>query len=233
MSAVNAALETAMETIRAVTSTTDEKASAYSLIDAAIRTHQAWPQLGKCDSPTSGASRPRRSSTAKNESPSVSCTHDDSTLSRHTEEATSSTDLCRPWKTNDSKSTSQQLQKRKQLHTSRQTSLDKLDQTSLASDKPDRPDKAKPKGFTGGRPLPASYKAHKKTKADEEEKRGYPPRRLVHAIFHLHASSGAVKLAAWKNVGASRQFLKWIREGVTIPLLNNRLPPHSTKASPL
>jgi hypothetical protein len=39
-SAANSALEIAMETIRAVTSTPDEKAYAYSLIDAALRTHQ-------------------------------------------------------------------------------------------------------------------------------------------------------------------------------------------------
>jgi hypothetical protein len=39
-SAANAALETAMETIRSVTSTPDEKTYAYTLIDAAIRTHQ-------------------------------------------------------------------------------------------------------------------------------------------------------------------------------------------------
>jgi hypothetical protein len=33
------------------------------------------------------------------------------------------------------------------------------------------------------------------------------------------------KWQVWKNIGASGQVLKWIREGVTIPFLNNRLPP--------
>jgi hypothetical protein len=45
-------------------------------------------------------------------------------------EATSSTASCQPWKTSDSKSASQQLQKRKQLHSSRPTSLDHTDRTS-------------------------------------------------------------------------------------------------------
>jgi hypothetical protein len=36
-----------METIRAVTFTPDEKAYAYSLIDAAIRTHQALASTGE------------------------------------------------------------------------------------------------------------------------------------------------------------------------------------------
>jgi hypothetical protein len=38
-------------------------------------------------------------------------------------------------------------------------------------DKPDKPDKhnAKPKDRTGGRPLPATDKAHKKTEAGKEE----------------------------------------------------------------
>jgi hypothetical protein len=45
--AANSALETAMETIRAVTSTPDETAYAYSLVDAALRTHQAMASAGK------------------------------------------------------------------------------------------------------------------------------------------------------------------------------------------
>jgi hypothetical protein len=36
------------------------------------------------------------------------------------------------------------------------------------SDKPDK-HKAKPKDRTGGRPLPSTYKAHKKTEADYKE----------------------------------------------------------------
>jgi hypothetical protein len=41
MSAANAALTTALETIRSDTSTPDEKAYAYARINAAIRRHQA------------------------------------------------------------------------------------------------------------------------------------------------------------------------------------------------
>jgi hypothetical protein len=45
------------------------------------------------------------------------------------------------------------------------------DRLDKPNDKPDNPDihKAKPKDRTGGRPLPATDKAHKKTEADKEE----------------------------------------------------------------
>jgi hypothetical protein len=45
--AANSALETAMETIRSVTSTPDETAYAYSLVNAALRTHQAVASAGE------------------------------------------------------------------------------------------------------------------------------------------------------------------------------------------
>jgi hypothetical protein len=45
------------------------------------------------------------------------------------------------------------------------------DRPDRPNDKPDKPDKpkAKPKDRTGGRPLPSTGKAHKKTEADKEE----------------------------------------------------------------
>jgi hypothetical protein len=45
--AANSALETAMETLRSVTSTPDETAYAYSLVDAALRTHQVVASAGE------------------------------------------------------------------------------------------------------------------------------------------------------------------------------------------
>jgi hypothetical protein len=47
----------------------------------------------------------------------------------------------------------------------------RLDRPDMPNDKPDKPDKhkAKPKDHTGGRPLPSTDKAHKKTEADKEE----------------------------------------------------------------
>jgi hypothetical protein len=45
--ATNSALEIAMETIRADSSTPDEIAYAYSLVDAALRTHQALASAGE------------------------------------------------------------------------------------------------------------------------------------------------------------------------------------------
>jgi hypothetical protein len=36
---------------------------------------------------------------------------------------------------------------------------------------------------------------------------------------------------AWKDIGASGQVLKWIREGVTIPFLNNRPTPFNQGVS--
>jgi hypothetical protein len=37
---------------------------------------------------------------------------------------------------------------------------------------------------------------------------------------------------AWKDIGASGQVLKWIREGVAIPFLNNRPPPPVNQGYP-
>jgi hypothetical protein len=48
---------------------------------------------------------------------------------------------------------------------------DKPDKPNDKPDKPDKPDKhkTKPHDRTGGRPLPATGKEHKKTEADKEE----------------------------------------------------------------
>jgi phage tail sheath protein FI len=52
-SAASAAIETVVKTIRSVFSVSDDKACAYTLIDAAIRTYQAVASTGwKHDSPT-------------------------------------------------------------------------------------------------------------------------------------------------------------------------------------
>ena len=47
----------------------------------------------------------------------------------------------------------------------------KPDRPDMPNDKPDKPDKnkAKPKDRTGGRPLPSTDRAHKKTEADKEK----------------------------------------------------------------
>jgi hypothetical protein len=132
-SAANAALENVVETIRLVTATPDEKAYAYSLIDAAVRTHQAVASTGKRDSHASYASKPRRSSTEKSESPSASYTHVASTSSQQKAGAISSTEYYQPYKTNESKAKSPQLTKHKQLHILRPTSLDMTNRTSPAT----------------------------------------------------------------------------------------------------
>jgi hypothetical protein len=122
--ATNSALETAMETIRAVTSTPDEQPTPTHSSTRRYVHIKLLTQRGKRDSPTLGASRRIRSSPAKNASRSDSSSRVASIPSPPTVEATSSTDSCQPWRTNDSKSTSHQLQKRKQLHSSTPTSLD-------------------------------------------------------------------------------------------------------------
>jgi hypothetical protein len=78
------------------------------------------------------------------------------------------------------------------------------------SDKPDEPDKnkAKLKDRTGDRPLPSTDKARKKTEADKEEWRGYPPRRRMHTIFKVHAPSRAVKLASMERYRCERTCLE-------------------------
>jgi hypothetical protein len=159
-----------METIRAVTSTPDDKAYAYSLIDAALRTHEALASAGEARLAyitRFKAKKLRRSSPAKSESPSGSSTHVASTPSPPTEEATSSTDSCQPWKTSDLKSASPQLLRRKHLYSSRPTRLDQIDRTSRTTSRTNTRPSLRTARETA--PSPLTDKAHKKTESDKEE----------------------------------------------------------------
>jgi hypothetical protein len=94
--------------------------------------------------------------------------------------------------------------------------------------------KAMPKGRTGGRPLPSTGKAHKKTEAEEKERRGTPPRRLMHDIFQLHASSRAAKLPSMEICRRERTSLEidpggrhdpLPKQSTTTPVQPRCLPP--------
>jgi hypothetical protein len=75
------------------------------------------------------------------------------------------------------------------------------DRPHKPGDKPGMTDKnkAKPKDRTGGRPLPSTDKAHKKTEADKEQRRGSPRRRFMRTRFKLHAASRAANLASMEK----------------------------------
>jgi hypothetical protein len=72
---------------------------------------------------------------------------------------------------------------------------------------PDK-NKANTKDRTGGRPLPSADKARKKDEAEKEERRGNPPRRLMHTISQPHASSRAAKHASMERYHRERTSLE-------------------------
>jgi hypothetical protein len=100
--AANAALETAVETIRAVTSTPNETTYAFSLVDAALRTHQAVASAGEAR--LTYIRRFKANKILTGEERVAEClVYTRCFDSFASVEATSSTESCQPWRTNDSK----------------------------------------------------------------------------------------------------------------------------------
>jgi hypothetical protein len=166
--AANAELETAMETIRAVTSTPDETTYAYSLVDATLRTQQAVASTGearlmrfKAKKTLTGEERVAErlvytrcfdtvaSDRGGNVVDGLLAALDDKRL-----EIISITTAAK-------------------AQAAAQFKADKPrpNRPDRPNDKPGKPDKpkAKPKDRKGGSPLPSTDKAHKKIDADKEE----------------------------------------------------------------
>jgi hypothetical protein len=85
-------------------------------------------------------------------------------------------------------------------------------------------DKAKPKGRMGGRPpcLPTRHTRRPRlTRRNDGVTRHADSctQELEYMSHHVRRN-----WQAWKHVGESGKVLKWIREGETIPFLNNRPP---------
>jgi hypothetical protein len=127
-----------METSRAVTSTPDETAYAYSLVDVALRTHQAVASAGEAQLTSLRRFKAKKILTGEERvAERLVYTRCFDTIA--SDRGVNVVDLyCQPWRTSDSKSASQHLQKRKQLHSSRPTSLDQTDRTSRTTSRTSR-----------------------------------------------------------------------------------------------
>jgi hypothetical protein len=102
------------------------------------------------------------------------------------------------------------------------------DRPDKPCDKPDRPAKkiAKPKDRSGGRLPPPLPTRHTRRPRPTRRNDGVT-RRAESCTPHSNYMRYRVRRnwQAWKDIGATGQVLKWIREGVTIPFLNTRPPP--------
>jgi hypothetical protein len=159
-----------METIRAVTSTPDETTYAYSLVDAALRAHQAMALTGEA-----------RLTCIKRFKAKKILTGEERVAERLV--YTRCFDIVDSDRGGNVVDGLLSAMEDKRLEVSitgaakaqaaAQFKADKPrpDKPDKPNDKPDKPGKhkAKPKDRTGGRPLPSTDKAHKKTEADKGE----------------------------------------------------------------
>jgi hypothetical protein len=158
-----------METIRAVTSTPDETAYAYSLGDAALRTHQAVASAGearltyirrfKAKKILTGGERVAERLVYTRCFDTIASDRGGNVV----DGLMSALEDKRP---KVSITTAAKAQAAAQFKDDKP----RPGRPDKPNDKPDKPDKhkAKPKDRTGGRPLPSTDKAHKKTEADKE-----------------------------------------------------------------
>jgi hypothetical protein len=159
-----------METIRAVTSTPDETAYAYSLVDAALRTHQAVASTGEarlaCIRRFKGKKIPTGEERVAERLVYTRCF--DTVASDRGGNVVDGLLSAVEDKRLEVSITSAA---KAQVVAHFKADKPRPDRPDKPNDKPDKPDKhkAKPKDRTGGRPLPSTDKAHKKTEADKEE----------------------------------------------------------------
>jgi hypothetical protein len=159
-----------METIRAVTSTPDEKAYAYSFIDAALRTHQAvasaeiarltYIMRFKAKKILSGEGRVAKRLVYTRCFDTI-----DADRGGNVVDGLLSALEVKPLEVSITAAAKAQA-------TAKFKANKPLpNRPGKPSDKPDKPDKhmAKPKDRMGGRPIPSTDKAHKKNEADKEE----------------------------------------------------------------
>jgi hypothetical protein len=152
-----------METVRSDTSTPDETAYAYSLVDAALRTHQAVASTGEARLTYTRRFKAKKILTGE-------------------ERVAERLVYTRCFDTVASKVVDglMSVMEYKRLEVSITAAAKAQGAAHFKADKPrpdkpdkpnDKPDKNKvsPKDRTGGRPLPSTDKAHKKTEADKEE----------------------------------------------------------------
>jgi hypothetical protein len=159
-----------METIRAVTSTLDERAYAYSLADAALRAHKAVASAGEARLTYIRRFKAKKILTGEERvAERLVYTRCFDTIA--SDRVFNVVDELLP--ALDDKRLKVNITAVGEAQATAKFKVDKprQDRPDKPNDKPNKPDKhkAKPKDRTGGRPLLATDKAHKKTEADKEE----------------------------------------------------------------
>jgi hypothetical protein len=159
-----------METIRAVTSTPDEKAYAYSLIDDAVRIHQAVTSAREARLTNIKRFNAKKILTGKErvaERLVYTRCFDTIAADRGGNVVDGLLSALEDKRLEVSITAAAKAQAIAQF----KADTPRPYRPDNPSDKPDKPDKhkAEPKDRTGGRPLPATDKTHKKTEADKEE----------------------------------------------------------------
>jgi hypothetical protein len=168
--AANAALETAMETLRAVTSTPDETTYAYSLVDAALRTYQAVASTGEARLTYIMRFKAKKIPTGEERvAERLVYTRCCDTIA--SDRGGNVVDGLLSAMEDKRLEVSFTALAKAQAAAQFKADKPRPDTPVRPNDKPDKPDKpmAKPKDRTGGRPLPSTDKADKKTEADKEE----------------------------------------------------------------
>jgi hypothetical protein len=159
-----------VEAILAVTSTPEEKVYAYSLIDAALRTHRAVASAGEARlTYITGFKVVKILIGEKRIAERLVCTRRFDTIAayRGGNVVHGLLSALEDKRLEVSIIAVAKAQEDAQFKTDKPR-LDRPDKPSDMADKPDK-NKAKPKDRTGGRPLPSTDKAHKTTEADKEE----------------------------------------------------------------
>jgi hypothetical protein len=168
--AANSALETAMDSICAVTYTPDQKAHAYSLIDAALRTHQAVASAGEARLTYIMRFKVKKILNGEErvaERLVYTRYFDAIAVDRGGNAVDGLMSACEDKRLEVSITTLAKAQAGAQFKKGKP----RPQRPDKPNDKPDMPDKnkAKPKDRTGGRPLPSIVKANKETEANKEE----------------------------------------------------------------
>jgi hypothetical protein len=159
-----------METIRAVSSTPDETTYAYSLVDAALRTHQAMASTGEARLTYIMRFKAKKILTGEErvaERLVYTRCFDTFASDRGGSVVDGLLSALEDKRLEVSIAGAAKAQATAQF----KADNPRPDRPDKPNDKPDKPNKhkAKPKDRTGGRPLPSTDKAHKKTEADKEE----------------------------------------------------------------
>jgi hypothetical protein len=159
-----------METTRAVTSTPDEAAYAYSLVDAALRTHQAMASAGEARLTYTRRFKAKKILGGEErvaERLVYTRSFDTIASDRGGNVVDGLMSVLEDKRLEVSITAAAKAQAAAQFKAEKP----RPGRPDKPNDKPDNPDKhkAKPKDRTAARPLPATDKAHKEIEADKEE----------------------------------------------------------------